>query len=78
MAAAFLIRIPASAARPPATITDIGVASPSAHGHAMTSTEIAPTTPKSGSPNADQTISEMSEMPTTAGTKRPEILSASL
>ena len=36
-----LNKIPFSAARPVPTIIDVGVAKPSAQGHAMTSTDIA-------------------------------------
>ena len=41
IASAFLIRTPACAARPTPTMIDIGVANPSAHGHAMIRTETA-------------------------------------
>ena len=40
-ASAFLISTPARAPRPVATMMDIGVARPSAHGHAMISTATA-------------------------------------
>ena len=42
-ASASLISTPSSAPRPMPTITEIGVASPSAHGHAMMSTDTAAT-----------------------------------
>ena len=41
MASASLNKIPEVAARPVATITDMGVANPSAHGQAMIRTAIA-------------------------------------
>jgi hypothetical protein len=41
IASAFLNKIPACAPLPLATMIDIGVASPSAHGHAMISTATA-------------------------------------
>jgi len=42
-ASAFLTRIPKRAARPMPTMIDMGVASPSAHGHAMIKTLTAAT-----------------------------------
>ena len=44
-ASAFLIRMPARAPRPTPTMIDIGVARPSAQGHAMISTDTAATNP---------------------------------
>ena len=79
-ASAFFIKTPFCAPLPTPTITDIGVAKPKAHGHAMINTAIAFTkayTYLGSGPNTAQTIKVRTETPTTTGTKYLEILSAS-
>ena len=66
------ISTPCRAARPIAIMTEIGVASPSAHGHAMTSTETAVTIAKlvrGSGPKKNHTAKVASATRTTAGTK---------
>ena len=76
-AAAFLNRIPCFAPTPLPTITATGVASPSAHGQLITSTDIplASTKPVL-SPAMIHTIIVIKEQIRTAGTKIPDTLSA--
>ncbi len=70
--------MPRSAARPVPTIIDVGVASPNAHGQAITSTDIAATSDASNPclTNNIHTINVSIAMPTTIGTKYPDITSA--
>ena len=78
-AAADLIRIPFSAPFPVATIMATGVASPSAHGHEITSTAIPVDSANSNPcPSKSHTTKLMSAIPMTIGTNTPLILSASL
>ena len=59
------------------TIIATGVASPSAHGQLMTSTEMALASAKSNAlPTISQTIKVTVAIPITAGTNTPETLSA--
>ncbi len=67
---------PRRAARPVATRIAVGVASPSAHGQAMTSTAMAWTRPAAGCPSQAQTAAVAMASPTTTGTKTAEIRSA--
>ena len=67
---------PRRAARPVATRMAVGVASPSAHGQAMTSTAMACTSPSPASPNHAQAAAVAMARPTTTGTKTPEMRSA--
>ena len=79
IASAFLIRTPAWAPRPTPTMTDIGVASPSAHGQAIISTATALTIAwaKRGSgPTNHQMKNVITAMPMTAGTNHAATLSA--
>ncbi|CPN11455.1 Uncharacterised protein [Staphylococcus aureus] len=67
-----LNKIPFSAARPVPTIIEVGVASPNAHGQAMTRTEILATSAGSNVPGVTKvihTINVNSAIPTTIGTK---------
>ena len=67
------------AARPVETVTDNGVASPSAHGQAISSTDTAATSAcvtRGSGPNANHSAHDHTAMSTTAGTKTPEIRSA--
>ena len=73
-----LITMPSFAARPEPTNRAVGVASPNAHGQAITSTDTAavkaaPTLPVTSS----HPIRVRAEMPSTVGTNTEEILSAS-
>ena len=75
-----MINTPLVAPRPVATIIEIGVARPSAHGQAIISTETALTTAyaKRGSlPHIHQTKNDIMLIPITAGTKYPDTTSAS-
>ena len=59
------------AARPVETITDSGVARPSAHGQAMSSTDTAATSAcmmRGSGPNANHNAHDQTAMSTTAGT----------
>ena len=74
------INTPICAARPTATMTDIGVAKPNAQGHAITKTVIDVTKAKlieGSGPKLYQIIKVKIEIQTTTGTKILEILSAS-
>ncbi len=72
-----LIKIPISAPLPVPTIMAVGVASPKAQGHAITSTEIALIRPADGLPKTNvQTKKVMMAMMMIAGTKYSEIVSA--
>ena len=78
-ASAFLMRTPAVAPRPVPTMMDIGVARPSAHGHAMISTETALMTAcarRGSGPQVPQTTKVAIAMTTTAGTNHDETRSA--
>src|SRR5215510_2276259 len=80
IACAFFTRTPACAARPTPTMIDIGVASPSAHGHAMISTETAFTSAydtAGAGPTIDQIMKVIIAAPITAGTKYPDTVAAS-
>ena len=71
-ASASLMRTPAWAPRPVAVMTDIGVASPSAQGHAMIRTDTADTmayTMLGSGPNRVQATKARIAISTTAGTK---------
>jgi hypothetical protein len=73
MASASRNSTPADAARPVATITDIGVASPSAHGQAMISTATAlrmPNTQAGSGPNRPQPSSVATAAASTASTNQ--------
>ena len=59
------------------TMSAVGVASPSAHGQAMTSTATAWTSACSSVPSASQTPNVTSATPITAGTNTADTLSAS-
>ncbi len=72
MASACLNRTPAVAPRPVATMMDIGVARPSAHGHAMMSTATALTSAWAGAWLGAPEPPDRGRQPataTTAGTK---------
>src|SRR5699024_1494816 len=74
-----LNNIPFSAARPEPAIIDVGVASPSAHGHAITKIEIVGIKLDRKSPGVTikyQTKKVITAIRTTTGTNTPEILSA--
>ena len=76
---ASLINTPTVAPNPVPTITDIGVARPNAHGHAIirTVTALANANTKAGSgPQIAHVVNEMIEILTTTGTKNFEIRSA--
>ena len=79
-ASASLISTPSRAPRPIPTMTDIGVASPSAQGQAMISTDTAATSPFA-SPGAGPTIAHTKKASTaaamTVGTNHPDTRSAS-
>ena len=69
---------PKRAARPVPTITAVGVASPSAHGHEMTSTHTACESAAPTSPATTiHTMKSSTASPMTTGTNTPDILSAS-
>ncbi|MNP81564.1 hypothetical protein D3C76_1799600 [compost metagenome] len=71
--------MPYSAARPDPAMTEVGVAKPKAHGQAMTSTAIAFSRDPAKSPglaNRYQIKNVSAAMPTTIGTKMPEMTSA--
>ena len=72
-ASAFLTRTPAVAPRPVPTMIDIGVASPSAHGHAMISTATALTSAwarRGSGPSSAQATNVSDGDRTTAGTNQ--------
>ena len=72
IASAFLNRTPIDAPRPMATMIDIGVARPRAHGQATMSTATALTTAwamRGLGPARPQTVNVTSAAPMTAGTK---------
>ena len=74
-ASAFLISTPACAPRPTPTMIDIGVARPSAQGHAMISTLTAATSPKAkrgSGPNIAQAAKASSATAITVGTNQPD------
>ena len=76
-ATAFLKRIPFFAPMPFPTMIATGVASPSAHGQLMTSTEIPRANAKPTSfPAISQTIMVITAMVITVGTNTPDTLSA--
>ena len=76
-AAAFLKRIPFFAARPFPTMIATGVASPSAHGQLITSTEIPLAIAKPNSfPRSIHTMVVMTAIEITTGTNMPDTLSA--
>ena len=78
-ASAFLIRMPAWAARPTPTMIDIGVASPSAQGQAMIRTETAFTMAKAIAgvgPQIAQSTKVIAAITMTAGTNHPATVSA--
>ena len=78
IARAFRNSTPARAARPVATMIEIGVARPSAHGHAMMSTETAAITACAGSrAKTSQARNAIAAIAITAGTNQPETRSAS-
>ena len=80
MASAFLNSTPTVAPLPVATMIDIGVASPSAHGQAMISTATALTSAWANvgsGPNRAQTTNVTTETAMTVGTKYPDTMSAS-
>jgi hypothetical protein len=79
-ASAFLMSTPSCAPRPVPTMIDIGVARPSAHGHAMISTATAFTMAcaKRGSgPKVTHPMNVTNAIAITAGTNQPATLSAS-
>ena len=70
---------PMHAARPVETVTDRGVARPSAHGQAISRTDTAATSAcvtRGSGPNANHIVHAQTAMSTTIGTKMPEIRSA--
>ncbi len=78
-ASAERISTPIRAALPVATVTDNGVASPNAQGHAISSTDTAATSAwviRGSGPNANHSAHDQTAISTTMGTKNPEILSA--
>ena len=71
-ASAFRMSTPASAPRPVPTMMDIGVASPSAHGQAMMSTDTAlmmAWAPRGSGPRTHQATAVTAAIASTAGTK---------
>ena len=75
-----MIRTPADAPRPMPTMIDIGVARPSAQGHAMISTATAFTSAcasRGSGPKTAQTTKVRAETAITAGTNQPATTSAS-
>ena len=79
-ASAFLISTPAPAPRPVPTMMAIGVARPSAQGHAMISTATALTSPcasRGSGPHTLQAANAISAMTATAGTNQAATRSAS-
>ena len=71
---------PSSAPRPVPTMIDIGVARPSAHGHAMISTATAFTSAcasRGSGPRRAQTTNVTTATAITIGTNQPETVSAS-
>ena len=79
-ASALRIRTPACAPRPVPTMIDMGVASPSAHGHAMINTATAFTracASRGSGPNSAQSPNVRIEIRITEGTNQPETRSAS-
>ncbi|MNC60838.1 hypothetical protein D3C75_1107440 [compost metagenome] len=71
--------MPYSAALPDPAMIDVGVASPSAHGQAITSTAIAFSSASEklpGSTKKNHTKKVITAIPTTIGTNIPEITSA--
>ena len=78
-ASASLTSMPSFAPRPMPTIIAVGVASPNAHGQAITSTDTnARSAIESGSPTISQIAPETMAIAPTMGIKTPLILSASL
>jgi hypothetical protein len=80
MASAFRKRTPVVAPRPIATMIDIGVARPRAHGQAMMSTATAlmrARAARGSGPTSDQTMNVTTAMAMTTGTKYPATTSAS-
>lgn len=75
---AFLIKIPWCAPLPTQTIIAVGVAKPSAHGHAITSTATNDVNHIIGNHRILRTIKLTIAIPSTTGTKIAEIRSASL
>ena len=75
--AASLMRMPRCAAAPTAVTIDIGVASPSAHGHAITSTVTNAVSPSTGLPSTLQMMSARNAIASTVGVKTEEIRSTS-
>ena len=77
---ASLMSMPCSAPRPRPTIIAVGVASPSAHGHAITNTvtrAMIPWVSPLGPPQIVHMASVSNAIPMTTGTNMPAILSAS-
>ena len=73
-----VMKMPSCAPRPQATISAAGVASPSAHGQAMISTASAALNARSaGLPASSHPASVRADATRTAGTKMPQIRSAS-
>ena len=72
------INIPFSAPLPVPTIIAVGVASPNAHGHAITSTDrkIVRTNSKSLLPTTNQSNAANKDITITTGTKYPDTVSA--
>ena len=80
MASAFLKSTPIVAPLPVATMIDSGVASPSAHGHAMMSTATALMSAwaiRGSGPTTPQTTNVVTAIRRTIGTKYPDTTSAS-
>ena len=78
-ASAFLISTPDCAPRPTPTMIDIGVASPSAHGQAMMSTDTAATRAKAkrgSGPKIAQAMKASAATAMTSGTNQPDTWSA--
>ena len=78
-ASAFFMSTPARAPAPTPTMIDIGVASPSAQGQAMISTETAATSAKGScgsGPKSHQAANAATATPMTAGTNQPATASA--
>src|SRR6516162_6440890 len=77
-ASAFLIKTPAVAPLPTPTIIDIGVARPSAHGHAIIKTATALNSPyanRGSGPIVNQTANAATAEAITAGTNHADTLS---
>ena len=69
--------MPALAPLPTPTIMAVGVASPKAHGQAMTSTATKEMSPRDGEPAISHNTKASTAIPNTMGTNTEEILSAS-